>query len=133
MHCQCSMVRYCLKATSQTNDYLCSYRARTLMRLKRRNALNLSLYSAVESVSKLGSRKKTRQRINLSMYLYPVALLSLVTFVFAYSIRKSRLVRILKTHSLHTIRARKSQKVVCVCDVAFEQYRIYTRDLAPAP
>ena len=57
------------------------------------------------------------------MYLHPVALLSLATFVFAYSIRKSRLVRILKTHSLHSIRARKSQKVACVCDVAFEQYR----------
>ena len=60
------------------------------------------------------------------MYLHPVALLSLATFVFAYSIRKSRLVRILNTHSLHSIRARKSQKVACVCDVAFEQYRSYT-------
>ena len=59
----------------------------------------------------------------MSMYLHPVALLSLATYVFAYSIRKSRLVRILKTHSLHSIRARKSQKVACVCDVAFEQYR----------
>ena len=59
------------------------------------------------------------------MYLHPVALLSLATFVFAYSIRKSRLVRILKTHSLHSIRARKSQKVACVCDVAFEQYRMF--------
>ena len=60
----------------------------------------------------------------MSMYLHPVALLSLATFVFAYSIRKSRLVRILKTHSLHSIRARKSQKVACVCDVAFEQCRM---------
>ena len=49
---------YCLKATSQMNDYLCPYCARTRMRLERRNALNLSLYSAVESVSKLGSRRK---------------------------------------------------------------------------
>ena len=52
-------LRYCLKTTSQTNDYLCSYRAETCMRLERRNALNLSLYSAVESVSKLGSRRKS--------------------------------------------------------------------------
>ena len=37
--------------------YLCLYRARTRMRLERRNTLNLSRYSAVESVSKLGSRK----------------------------------------------------------------------------
>ena len=57
------------------------------------------------------------------MYLHPMALLSLATFIFAYSIRKSRLVRILKTHSLHSIRARKSQKVAFVRDVAFEQYR----------
>ena len=55
---KCVDIRYCLKATSQTNDYLCSYRARTRMRLERRNALNLSLYSAIESVSKLGSRRK---------------------------------------------------------------------------
>ena len=46
----------------------------------------------------------------MSMYLHSVALLSLATSVFAYSIRKSRLVRILKTHSLHLIRTCKSQK-----------------------
>ena len=57
------------------------------------------------------------------MHLHPVALLSLAMFIFAYSIRKSRLVRILKTHSLHSIRTHKSQKVAFVCDVAFEQYR----------
>ena len=51
-------LRYCLKAMSQANNYLCSYHAGTRMRLERRNALNLSLYGAVESVSKLGSRRK---------------------------------------------------------------------------
>ena len=51
-------IQYCLKTTSQTNDYLCLYRARTCTRLESRNALNLSLYSYVESVSKLGSRRK---------------------------------------------------------------------------
>ena len=62
-----------LKTTLQTNDYLCSYRARTRTRLDSRNALNLSLYSYIELVSKLGSWKKTHLWINLSMYLHPVA------------------------------------------------------------
>ena len=53
-----NVLQYCLKTTSQTNDYLCSYRTPTRKRLESRNALNLRLYSDVESVSKLGSRRK---------------------------------------------------------------------------
>ena len=54
--------------------------------------------------------KKTSLRINLSIYLYPVVLLSLATLIFTYSRRKSRPVHILETHSLDSIRTRKSQK-----------------------
>ena len=54
----CTYIRYCLKTMSQTNDYLCSYCARTHTQIESRNALNLSLYRYVESVSKLGSRRK---------------------------------------------------------------------------
>ena len=100
-------LRYCLTAMLQINNYLCLSCTQTRTRLEIINALNLSLYSYVKSISKLGLQK-TRLRINQSIYLYPVALVSLATFVFIYS-RKSRLVRILKTHSTDLIRTCKLQ------------------------
>ena len=45
------------------------------------NAMNLSLYSYVESIFKLGSQRKPVCGYICLYTLYPVALVSLVTFV----------------------------------------------------
>ena len=69
-------------------------------------------------------KKKTRLWINLSKYLYPVALLLLVPLVFIYRRQKSIQVRMLITHTRNSLCTHKSQKIACVCDIAFEHYRM---------
>ena len=91
------------------NDKLCSSPARTYTGLKIINALNLSLYSYVESKSKLGSQENPF--VDKSVYI----LVSYGTTFFddacfTYSRQKSRLVHILEMHSIGLIRTRKSQK-----------------------
>ena len=51
-----------------------------------------------------------------------MALVSLATLIFIYHRQKSRLVRILETHSIGLIRTCKSQKVACVCYAVLKQY-----------
>ena len=119
------LVWYCLKTTSQTNDYLSSYRARTRTRPESRNALNLSLYSYVESISKLGSRRKPIcgwiclcTCIPWGYFLWRRSFLLTVygnLDWYAYS-KRTRYTR-------YAFINRK--KVACVCDVVFEQYHKY--------
>ena len=55
--CNFDWLQYCLKATLQTHIKLCSSRAPTCTLIEPLNALNLSFYSYIESISMLGYDK----------------------------------------------------------------------------
>ena len=67
----------------------------------------LCFYSYIESISIYAwFTTKTCFRINLPIYLYPVAPFSLVTLAFISKIEKLDKVRMLDMHSLNTINLR---------------------------